>query len=116
MNVEQRSRAKLAGVVLAGILAVSVGGAAAGVRPSGPGTTERSMAVWAERLSNQAEAYRRDRSDSAYSDRLRMMAQVRVDAAYADRLNGLAAALGPVGMSDRAEKAWADRLNGLADR
>ena len=116
MNPQPRSRTNYAGLVLAGILAVSAGVAAAGVMPSRPGPTERGMAAWAERLSHQAEASRQERSDAAYSRRLRMMAQERVNAAYADRLNGLAGSIGLLGMSDRAKRAWADRLNGLAGR
>lgn len=121
MESEQTSRTKIAGLVLAGILSASVGVAAGGLLPIRQGTTEggmseRGRAVWAERLSRQAEAHRQERSDSAYSARLRMMARARVNAAYADRLNGLAEARGLRGMSDRAEQAWTDRLNGLADR
>lgn len=116
MNAQQTSRTRVAGLVLAGILGASLGVVAAGVLPSQPGTTERGMNAWGQRLTHQAEAYRQERSNAAYAARLRLMAQERVHEAYADRLNGLADAHGLRGMSDRVAQAWIDRLNGLAER
>jgi hypothetical protein len=116
MNAQQRSRSKVAGLVLAAILGASVGVVAAGVLPGRPGASERGMNAWGQRLTQQADAYRQERSDFAYGARLRLMAQERVDEAYADRLNGLADAQGLRGMSDRAAQAWTERLSGLADR
>ena len=112
MNARQRSRSKIAGLVLAAILGASVGVVAAGQ----PGETERGRNAWGQRLTDLAEAYRQQRSDFAYAARLRLMAQARVDEAYADRLNGLADAQRLRGLSDHAVQAWTDRLNGLADR
>jgi hypothetical protein len=116
MNAQQRSRTKVAGIVLAGVLGASVGVVAAGVVPSQPGATERGMQAWSQRLSDRAETLRQERSDAAYGARLRLVSQERVDDAYSDRLNGLADANGSRGMSDRAAQAWTDRLNGLAGR
>jgi hypothetical protein len=114
VNAQQKSRTKVAGFLLAGILGASVGVVAAGVLPGQPGATERGLNAWGERLTQQAAAYRQERSNAAYAARLRAMAQERVNHAYADRLNGLADAQGLRGMSDRAAQAWTDRLNGLA--
>ena len=116
MNAQMRSPAKLAGLVLAGILGASVGVVAAGVFPGQPATAERGMTAWGQRLTHQAEAQRQERSNAAYATRLRLMAQERVDEAYLDRLNGLADAQGLRGLSDRAAQAWTDRLNGQAER
>lgn len=116
MNARQMSRTRIAGLVLAGVLGASAGVAAAGVLPTRSGPSERGLSAWGQRLTEQAEAQRRQRSDSAYAARLRLMAQQRVDAAYSARLTGLADADAVRGMSHRAAQAWTDRLNGLADR
>ncbi len=115
MNAQQKSRTKVAALVLAGILGVSVGAIAAGLLPARPEMSERGMQVWGERLSQQAETFRRDRADEAYASRLRAVAQQRVDDAWIARLNAFADEQGLRLMSDRVADAWTARLNGLAE-
>lgn len=116
MNRRQMTRRKIAGLVLAAVFGAGGGVVVAGVLPARSGPSERGMSAWGQRLTDQAEAQRRERSDAAYGARLRLLAQRRVDEAYAARLNGLADARVVGGMSGRAAQAWTDRLNGLADR
>lgn len=116
MNGQQRAFPRVVGLVLTVTLAASVGIVTAGVLPDEPSTNERGMDAWSQRLARQAETDRRERANSAYSARLRLMAQERVDGAYVERLNGIADAKGLRGMSSRAAQAWTDRLDGLADR
>ena len=115
MNTQQNSRARVAGLILAGVLGASGGVVAAGLVPARPVMSEHGMRVWGQRLTEQAEILRRDRADAAYGARLRAVAEERGAHAWTARLDGLAAERGVSGMSDRAANAWTARLNGLAE-
>jgi hypothetical protein len=115
MTGQLKTRTKVVGLALAGILGASLGAFVAGVFPTNPQMPERAIQAWTERYAGLAEHVRQERVNDAYSARLRGEAMVRVWDAWTDRLNGLADAQALRGMSDRAAQAWTDRLNGLAD-
>lgn len=115
MNGKRNTHTKLVGVALAGVLGASAGALIAGVLPVQPQASERGMQAWTDRLTGQAEAYRQERANDAYTLRLQGLAMERVWDAWTARLNAQADAHNLRGMSDRAAQAWTDRLTGLAE-
>ena len=109
------TRTKVVGLALAAILGTSMGAIVAGILPTEPQASERGMQAWSDRLTQQAEAYRQNRINEAWTLRLTGIVRQRADDAWTDRLTGIADELGARGMSERATQAWTDRLNGLAD-
>jgi len=115
MNGQLKTRTKVVGLALAGVLGASLGAFVAGVLPTDSQMPDRGAQAWTDRYAGLAEEYRQDRLNGAWSARLHGLAMERVWDAWTARLNGLAEEREQPGMSERAQQAWTDRLNGLAE-
>ncbi len=115
MNGQLRSRTAVTGLALAAILGASAGAFVAGIVPAQDGMPGRAVGAWTDRLTQQAEAYREERVNDAWTNRLRGQGMKRVREAWTARLNAQADAQDQRGMSERARQAWTDRLTGLAE-